>query len=230
MPRKKKVDGYASIPLPDKDSPDYFKALVQSCINAYAKLNNDSLALDFCKISDKRLRVMILDDEEYKRETKSIYARQRLAEVEELEHLASLAAEDDEGGEGGKYLHPSERGKKGAQKNAAADRDKLNMRFKAAQMKREIMKEMAAVAGSLEQDSVNLMYVPAARDELERLLTVEISAGVEDVDLDKLIGAKEDMPAGTSGKLRTGGTAKTPVQEEDDDFFEVLPNGEIVER
>ena len=235
MPRKKKTEETEktiNAPLSDKDSPDYFAALVQNCIGAYEKLNNDSLALDYCKVSDKRLRVMILDDEEYKRETKSIYARQRLEEVQELEYLANLAAnEDADEDDEGEYIHPSERGKKRTKKSITIDKDRLNMRFKAAQIKREIMKEMAEAAGDTESHAVNFLFVPITREEFEKLATAEINYGTDNADFDELVGKKEEIPAGTSGKLHTGSTARTKiVVENDDDFFDVLPNGEIVER
>jgi len=231
MPRKKKAEEKsAPAPLPEEGSPDYFRALVKNCVAAYEKLNNDSLAIDFCKVTDKRLRALILDDEEYKRETKSIYARQRLAEVEELDYLASLAAnEEAEDDEDEGWTHPSERGKKGSKKKTAAvDRDMLNIRFKALQLKREAMKDMASVAGDAERDTINHVFLPVSKDEVEKLLVVEIDRGSGDVDFEDLVGKKEDMPAGSGGKLHTGSTGKTKT--EDVDFFDVLEDGTIMEK
>jgi hypothetical protein len=70
MPRKKAAESAEALinaPLPDSGSPDYFKALVQNRIQAYEKLNNNSLALNFCKVSDRRLRTLVLSDEEDER-------------------------------------------------------------------------------------------------------------------------------------------------------------------
>jgi len=235
MPREKKKPAEESMlaALPEKDSPDYFSALVKICIAAYEKLNNDSLAMDFCKVTDKRLRALILDDEEYKRETKSIYARQRLTEVEALDYLASLAAreETEDVTEEG-WTHPSERGKKGSvKKTAAVDRDMLTIRFKALQMKREAMRDMAAVAGDAERDTINHVFMSVGRDDFEKLRTVEIDQGSIDADFEGLVGKKEDMPVGTSGKLATGSTAKTKPEEDDiENLFDILEDGTIMER
>lgn len=233
MPRKKSAPEELVPSLPAKDSPDYFNALVQNCIAAYEKLNNDSLALDYCKVVDKRLRVLVLDDATYKQETKSIYARQRLQEIEEIEYLSSLASSGDAEGEDADtkdgYVHPSERGKKKkVEKSTAVDRDMLNMRFKAAQMTRELRKDMAAVAGDVESHAVNFLFVPVSREEFERLATVEIDQGSDEADFAELLGRKELMPEGSSGRLRAEGTKHTEV--EDDDFFDVMQDGTIVEK
>ena len=232
MPRKKKteeLENSVNVPLPDTGSPDHFRNLVQRCIKAYEESNNDSLALDFCEVLDKRLRASVLDDEEYKRSTKSIYARQRLEEVRELQQLAGLAANAGETGDGSDgYVHPSERGKeKAPKKSAAADRDMLTLRFKAAQMIRELKKDMASAAGDTERDAVYMIYVPETREAFEKLLAVEVCTGSDDADIRSLIGSKEDVPEGTSGKLPTRDRS---TKERDDVFFDVLPDGEIIER
>jgi len=221
---------------PDENSPDYFTNLVGECVKAYEKLNNISWALDLCRVADERLRAMVLDDAEFKRETKSIYARQRLNEVEEIERLAGLAARAMEGGEGEEeeaYVHPSERkNKKKEKKSAAVDRDMLNMRFRAAQMKRELLAEMAAAAGDAEEDATHMLYVAVAREEFEKVVNFEIADGVDEADLDALVGVAEVI-SGISGKLRP--KRKTAVAEEEDeedeeDYFDIGPNGEVVER
>jgi hypothetical protein len=219
------------LPLPEKDSPDYFRTAVRNCITAYEELNNDTMALNFCKITDKRLRALVLDDAEYKAETRSIYARQRLAEIEEIEYLAELASaadmDDDADTDTGEFVHPSERGiKRRRSKAVIADKDMLNIRFKAAQLKREMLKDMANVAGDTERDAVNFIFVPITRDDFERLLTVEISEGSNDADIDALIGVREDVPVGTKGL----DTADAEDGTFDDDMVEVLPGGEIREK
>jgi len=68
---------------------------------------------------------------------------------------------------------------------------------------------------------------------LSGLATVEISLGSDDVDLDELVGKKEDMPTGSSGRLHTGSTGRTKTGEDEDDeedFFDVLEDGTIVEK
>jgi hypothetical protein len=227
MPKKKQeTEKKHLLPIPDKGSPDYFRVVVKNCITAYEKLPNNSMALDYCKIADKRLRAMILDDEEYKTETRNIYARQRLQEIEEIEYLASLSSneeEDDDEGEA-EFVHPSERGNKPAKKTKTADKDMINMRFKAVQMKRDMFADLANAVGDVEQNAINFMEIPITVQEFDRLLTVEMSEGTDEADIDSLIGTKEDIPGGTA-------TLDGDIDSADSDsLFEVLPGGEIREK
>jgi len=227
MPKKKTEE---KSPPPDKSNSDYFRGLVRECVAAYEKILNDGLALDYCKVSDRKLRAMILSDLEYQAETRNIYARLKFAEVEELEHLENLAAggliEDDDDEEDD-YYEPRDGEKKAKKKVTSVDKDMLNMRFKAAQMKRELRAELSKLPGDNEQNTVNLMYVPITREEMEKLLTVELSAGSNDADFDELIGAKEEVPAGTAENQASKG--KTKVPDDDTPDITVLENGEIVE-
>jgi len=212
---------FVDFSAPPEEPDDPFRALVRRCIESYRKINNDSLALDYNKVADKRLRAMVLADDEYQRETKSIYAEQCLAEMEELETLAGIAA--GKGISGSDYRHPSERDGK-----SPIDKDMLTMRFKAAQARRDLRKEMAEVVGDVEKDSVYLTFVPVTREEFEKLPLIEISGGdTSDEGFDALIGTKEDLPEGLSGKLRTKGRDR---DNDDEPAFDVLENGEIVER
>jgi len=207
----------------EKNDPDYFRSLVRSCVTAYEKLLNDGLALDFCKVSDRKLRTMILNDLEYKAETRNIYARQKFEEVEEIEQLERLAAGEYKKDENGDYYELRDGEKK---KVTPVDRDMLNIRFKAAQMKRDLRSDLAKLPGDNEQNTVNFIYVPITREEFEKLQTAEINYGSGDADLDSLIGTKEDMPTGT-GNMATRGKTDVP---DDASSFDVLENGEIVER
>jgi len=222
MPKEqqKKPDIFA--PLPERNDPGYFRALVGNCVRAYEKLSNDGLALDYCKVADKKLRAMILNDEEYKAETRNIYARQRLEEMEEVEYLASLAANDGMDGDEEDDDHYAPRdGEKKSKKITGADKDMINMRFKAAQMKRELRAERSKMEGDNERDTINFMFIPVTREEFEKLATVEIHQGSDEADFGALIGTKEDVPTGSlqqNEKTQDGG------------YFDVLPNGEIVER
>ena len=225
MPRKREKKKELLAPLPERDDPGYFRALVRNCIKAYEKLSNDGLALDFCKVADRKLRAMVLNDGEYKAETRNIYARQRLEEMEEVEHLASLAANggSEEGDDEDDDHYEPRDGRKPPKKITGADKDLINMQFKAAQMKRELRSELSKMEGDSERDAVNLMEVAITREEFERLITASINEGSDDADVDALIGAKEGAPAG-SGQRRV----EPEIPEED--FFRILPDGEIVER
>jgi len=225
MPKKQKKEKELLSPLPEKNDPGYFRALVLNCIKAYEKLSNDGLALDYCRVADRKLRAMVLNDEEYKAETKNIYARQRLEEMEEVEHLASLAANegsDENGGEDDDYYEPRD-GKKPPKKITGADKDMINMQFKAAQMKRELRSELSKMEGDSERDVVNLMEIVVTREEFEKLITVSINEGSDDADVDALISVKEDVPTGSAQQ-------NTEPEMPEEDFFCILPNGEIVEK
>jgi len=209
--------------LPDKNDPNYFRTLVNNCVIAYEKLSNDGLALDYCMIADKKLRAMIMNDDEYKAKTKNIYARQRLEEMDEVEYLARLAANEDSDDDDD-YYEPRD-GKKSEKKITCADKDMMNMRFKAAQMKRELRAELATHAGNAERDTNFFSFVHITQEEFLNLLEVELHEGSEDDNLDSLTDNKEKVPEGTSGNMRMKG--KTDV--DDESFFKVLETGEVVE-
>lgn len=230
VPHKKQETNKRHIlSLPEKDSPDYFRALVQNCIAAYEKFTNDGLSLDYCKVVDQKLRAMVLADAEYSRETKSIYAQQRLEEIEEIENLANLAGGEAGGGESTDIDDSDPRNKMKPKKNKALDKDMLNIRFKAAQLKREIRADISAASRDAERDAAFIMFVPNTRDEIAQGIRAEVSWGNTDDDLDTLAGRKEEMPGGTSGKLRNRGRVREEQKEDSILFEEVLENGAIVE-
>jgi hypothetical protein len=206
--------------LPPQDAPDYFRLLVRNCIETYKELPNDAMCLNYNKVSGK-FRALVLDDEEYKQETRNIYAKQRLEELYEIDNLAKLALNEEDGEES----DPRSRGKK--KKISGADKDMLNMRFKAAQMRRELIASLNEDNDASERDAVNLMFVGMSREEIEKSARDEIYEGDADEALDELTNRKEEAPEGTSGKVRLKGQDR-PL--EDEDFFELLPNGEIVEK
>jgi hypothetical protein len=207
--------------LPPQDAPDYFRLLVRNCIETYKELPNDAMCLDYNRVSGK-LRALVLDDGEYKQETRNIYAKQRLEELYEIDNLAKLALGGEEDGE---ESDPRNKGKK--KKTGGADKDMLNMRFKAAQMRRELVASLNEDNNASERDAVNLMFVGMSREEIGKSARDEIYEGDDDGALDELTNRKEEAPEGTSGKVRLKGQ-DGPL--EDEDFFELLPNGEIVEK
>jgi hypothetical protein len=206
--------------LPQESSPDYFRLLVRNCIETYKRIPNDAMCLDYNKVSGK-LRAMILDDDEYKKETRNIYAQQQLEAISEIDYLSRLAA----GGEDEDDDDPRSRGRK--KKASGADKDMLNMRFKAVQMKRELIAALNEDNSASERDAVAFMYVALTREELDRDIYAEFHAGTAEADMDELTDRKEEMPDGSSGKVRKTGQTK-PLA--DEDFFEVMPDGEIMEK
>jgi hypothetical protein len=207
-------------PLPAKDASDYFRTLVRNCIEAYKVMPNDTMCLDINRVSGK-LRAMVLNDEEYRQETRNIYAMRCLSEIEEIDDIARQVAHED--GEDG-WKDPREKGK--PKKSAAADKDTLNMRLKAAQIKRELIASLSDNDAS-ERDMLCFMYVQIGADDFDRMAVVEVNQGSPDDELDQLADNKEAMPEGTSGKTSVRGQTKT----DDDVFFDVDEvTGEVVER
>jgi hypothetical protein len=94
-------------------------------------------------------------------------------------------------------------------------------------MRRELISAMNEDNNAAERDAVNLMFVGMSRAEIEKSAHDEIYEGDGDGALDELTSPKEEAPEGTSGKARGTGRTK-PL--DDEDFFETLENGEIVER
>jgi hypothetical protein len=206
--------------LPGREDPDYFRLLVRNCIETYKELPNDAACLDFNKVSGK-LRALVLDDEEYKQETRNISAERSLAELRELEDIARLTPS------GGEDDDTDPRAAGGKKKSVNADKDALAVRFKAAQMRREIIASMNEDNNASERDAVNLMFVGMSRGEIEKSARSDIYEGGSDGALDELAAPKEEAPEGSSGKIRRTGGAEPPAG---GDFFDLLPDGSIVEK
>jgi hypothetical protein len=206
--------------LPEQDAPDYFRLLVRNCIETYKELPNDAMCLDYNRVSGK-LRAMVLDDEEYKQETRNIYARQQLEELRKIDGLEKLALSGDDDGD---EIGPRGKGRK---KPSGVDKDMLNIRKGIAQMKREIIAALDENNSASERDATNLLFVGMAREEVERSAKNELYAGNADDMLGELSNGKEEAPEGTSGKLRAKGQ-DGPLS--DEAFFDTLPDGEIIER
>jgi hypothetical protein len=207
--------------LPDAKHKDYFKILVNNCIAAYGRVFSDKAALDLNKVTGK-MRALVLDDRRYIEETRSLKAQQMLNEIEEIEYLASLAA-GEKPDEGAYDYDP--RAKGGKKKTTTADKDMLTMRFKAAQMKREIWALSAAGGEADEKDAVNVFYVPSSRDEVLQLLDTELDAGSDAADFQGLLSEKEELPESSTGKTRI--KAKTKVSSEP--IYRERPDGTVEE-
>jgi hypothetical protein len=206
--------------LPPQDAPDYFRLLVRNCIETYKELPNDAMCLNYNKVSGK-LRALVLDDEEYKQETRNIYARQCLEELREISSFTKSPVDEKDEEES----DPRSKGK--SKKISGADKDVLAIRVKAVQMRRELIASLDDNNNAAERDAANFMFVGMTREEVIKNAMIELYEGGSDDVLDALTSPKEEAPEGTSGKVRA--TGKTgPL--EDEDFFEVRPDGEIVEK
>jgi hypothetical protein len=209
--------------LPDEGNPAYFRILVRNCITAYARLFNDKLALDYNKVTGKT-RALVLADMDYQRETRSIYSRRMWEEVDEIERLVKIADSlDGENAESEiESNDPRNRGKQAPKKRATiADKDTLNMRFKALQARRELLNLSADNERAAETDAVNLMYVSLTADEFSKIKQTELFRGT-------------DNTAGVFGA--SGGASKQAPSGEElkgaaaiDELYTVDANGDIIE-
>jgi hypothetical protein len=224
--RKQETEKLHFLDLPDEASPDYFRIIVRNCITAYSKLLNDKLALDCCKVLDRKLRTMVIADNEYQRETRSIYAQRMWEEVEEIERLVTLAdgmgGDDEEDEDDVDRVDVRNRGKQQKPKKVTtADKDMLNMRFKALQARRDMLNLSADNEQAEEIDALNIMYVPLTQEEFERMKTADIFKGTDDADstFDTSGSASKTAPEAYNRK------ADTSVEE----LYTVDANGDIVE-
>jgi hypothetical protein len=224
MARKKpETEKLHFLTLPDEGSPAYFRVLVRNCITAYSRLLNDKMALDFNKVMGKT-RALVLADMEYQCETRSIYSKRMWDEVDEIERLVEIAdSMDDDDTESDVELNdPRNKGKQPKKKRSAiADKDRLNIQFKALQTRREILHLSTATEKAEETDALNIMFVPLTRDEFERLKSVEIFEGTDDAagTFGSAGGASKQAPIGegTEGKVDIG------------ELYTVDANGDITE-
>jgi hypothetical protein len=174
-------EGIVGLPE-DERHPDYFKLLVRNCVAAYGKTFNDKLALDYNQVTGK-MRALVLDNEEYRKLTRSIRAKRIIEEAEELDALAALAEgvyDDGEGGSDDQSAFDPRSGGKNRRRKTSADKDELNMRFKVAQERRAFLKLDARAEEIEEADALNIFFVPVTREEFEALSSVEAHEGEED--------------------------------------------------
>jgi hypothetical protein len=157
----------------NKNSQDYFRALVNNCIAAYARTYNDKLSLDYNQVMGK-MRSMVLDDEEYQKQTRSLRARRIIEEAEELDALEALAEGIDDYDEDDPDSYDPRKKKS---KKTSADKDEINLRFKLAQERRSFLKLDSRSDETDETEALNLFFVPVTREEMAKLETAEINDG-----------------------------------------------------
>jgi hypothetical protein len=221
--KKPETEAPRFLTLPDEGSPAYFRILVHNCVTAYGRLLNDKLALDYNKVLGKT-RALVLADIEYQRETRSIYSRRMWEEVDEIERLVEKAdgMDGDDAEPEVESNDPRNRGKQIPKKKVTtADKDVLNMQFKALQARREMLNLSADNERAAETDAVNLMYVSLTADEFSKLKQAELFRGADDAA----------RVFGTSG----GASKEAPIGEElkgataIDELYTTDGNGDIVE-
>ena len=161
------------LPLPDEGTKDYFKILVQNCIRTYARTYSDMVALDANAVLGK-MRVMILDDPTYRRETKKIKAQKTINDLGELATIKRSIeyADDDDAGydiRGGKSEKPAK----------TFDKQQIDAQLKLFQLRNEIYAQ-ASEGEEKEGNSLNIFFVPITKEDFEAMKTVEISEGSDD--------------------------------------------------
>jgi hypothetical protein len=221
-----KTKGWEFVDLPDdEDSPDYFRRLTRNCVAAYARTYNDKLALDYNQVIGK-MRALVLDDAEYKKQTRGIRARRIIEEAEELEELAALArGEDALADEDDPDKYDTRPGSKKGKKSAA-DKDEINLRFKVAQERRIFLNLNANAEEADESEALNLFFVPVTREEAERLDTVEANDG--DGDSGSAL-VDEGGPLSDAEKRLKELTADAQGGPDEALLYAVDPDGTIVE-
>lgn len=174
-----KGDELILAPLPAETSPNYFNMLVENCIRAFRLTLNDSVSLDANGVLGK-LRVMVLEDDRYKRETKKIRAQRTIDDLSELNRLRREVEfdEDDEDDEplGEFDIRNADAGAKVKKPKKLFDKAQLDTKLKLFQMQRDILQEKSASEES-EGDALNIFFVPITAEEFEKMKTVELSAG-----------------------------------------------------
>jgi hypothetical protein len=225
MAETRKANAWRFAELPDDERhPDYFRALARNCVAAYARTYNDRLALDYNQVIGK-MRSMVLDDDEYQKQTRSIRAQRIIEEAEELEELAELARGADGEDEDDPAQHDPRPGSKKS-KTASADKDEINLRFKVAQERRIFLNLNANTEETDEAEALNLFFVTVTREEAERLDTVEAHAGDDDGSLGL---ADEGGPLSDAEKRLKELAAEARGGAGEDLLYVTDPDGTIVE-
>jgi hypothetical protein len=145
-------------------------------------------------------------------------------EVDEIERLVEKAdSMDDSDAEPEiESSDPRNRGKPVRKKRiTVADKDTLNMQFKALQARRELLNLSADDEKAAETDAVNLMYVSLTADEFLNVKQAEMFRGADDAAgvFGASGGASKQAPSGEELK----GNAAI------DELYTTDANGDIVE-
>ena len=176
-------DGFFS--LPPEDHKSYFDVLVNNCIIAYSLSFNDSIALDYNRVLDPKMRALILENKRYRAETRGIKAKRIIDGAKELRNLSNLAARIGEEVEEDSLVGVDTMRLKGVKrpnvkKKVVIDKDSLNLRLKTAQMQQEYLNLSTDKRENDESDALNIFFIPTTREEFEQLEVVEVNFGASD--------------------------------------------------
>jgi hypothetical protein len=220
----RKNHGDDAVPAAKQTPENSFRAVVRQCVDSYTLFGDDSLSLDYNRVLDAKLRAMILQDPEYRRETRYIRAKKVMDDIHEIDELGRLAAgmcgDDEEEIIEETYdvrgMRSPQRQTQKKKKISTADKDMLNMRFKAAQERRALLSGINKADGD-ELDAVNIFFVPLSREEFSRIETVEIFDERESDDAEAMAALagslKEKLPEGeqiSNNRLKPGRSGEPP--------------------
>lgn len=217
--------------LPPEDHEDYFDALVRNCIKAFSIVYSDSVALDACGVVDKRLRVQIVENDTYRKQTKSMKARRTIDDLSDYNTLMREIDYDDEedgaepketttvkpydpfGVSSGVEVDNQEQKLNTGQKRKLFDKSKMEMKLKLITQRRELL-NAAAAEEDKEAESLNIFFVPITQAQFEEMKNIELSATAgdtggafnEDKELDVVKAMKKRRGEGSGDEL-DGGTA-----------------------
>jgi hypothetical protein len=164
--------------LPDKSALNYVDALIDACIDAFEKFQDDAMALNYMGVSGK-YRPIVLESERYRIETRKLKADKVLEEIEEIEEI-SKALKTDMPKEGGYDI----RNPKSAEAFQKDQKEMVTARLKVASIRRELF-SVGREEDKEEADALNIFFIPLTAEEFAAMLTVEIHEGEEDIKLEK---------------------------------------------
>lgn len=173
------IVGYKNNPNMLPQEEDEQEELIDRCINAFAKLQDDTLALDFIGVKGK-LRPIVLKDERYRTETRKLKARLYMNEIDDIESLMKELDKNSEVLEEEGYDVRNPREVKDYEREK---KDDMNMRLKLMSMRRDLL-SVTKQKEVDEADALNIFFVPLTREEFEKMQNVEIHDG-GDVDISR---------------------------------------------
>lgn len=148
----------------EKEKPISYRDCIEGVLEAFEKLLNDSFALDYCGITGKD-RTLILNDPVYIQKSRQIRAKKYAREIEEINSIAN-------------DLNVSSINDDGNRIGDDTDNVKiLNLKMKAATMRREMLSLSGNEKEADEVDSLNIFFIGLTREEFEHLQNVEIHEG-----------------------------------------------------
>ena len=172
---------------------------MDAVLNAFSLLLNDSMALDYCGITGKE-RKLILNDPDFKRESKRIKAEKYIEEINDINEII-------------KSLGKSTSGENARFSDSDEDPTKvINLKMKVATMRREMLSLSSNDKETEESESLNIFFIDVTREEFERLQNVEIHEG--DMDTRFVGDESKEAPMDKAMRMRDEDKPKSSIPKE----------------